>query len=110
MEDFINALKEENAALQKQAAELRAQNKGDEAVFCTVKANVYDICATVCSVWAKKGDISACGAILERFQAEWGASLEAAQRQNNAKKICVEQTKLETLADVRARFNAARCE
>ncbi len=106
MEEFILSLKEQNAALQKQAAELRAQNKGDEAVFCTVRANVYDICATVCSVWAKKGDIAACGKLLARFKEEWGASLEAARKQENAKKICVEETKLEALRDVAARFAA----
>ena len=108
MEEFIRSLQEENAALNKQAAELRARNKGDEAVFCTVKANVYDICATVCDVWVKKGDISACAAVYERFKEEWSASLEAAKRQNNAKKTCVEENKLEALADVRARFAAAR--
>ena len=110
MEDFIASLKKENAALNEQAAALRAENKGDEAVFCTVKANVYDICATVCSVWTKKGDISACGALLERFKGEWGAALEAAEKQENAKKICIEETKLEALADVLARFAAARGE
>ena len=109
MEAFIASLKKENAELNAQAARLRAENKGDEAVFCTVRANVYDICATVCSVWAKKGDISACGAVLERFREEWGAALEAAKRQENAKKICIEETKLEALTDVLARFEAARC-
>ena len=110
MEEFIASLKKENAALNAQAAQLRAQNKGDEAVFCTVKANVYDICATVCAVWVKKGDISACESILNRFRGEWGAALEAAKRQENAKKICIEETKLEALADVLARFGAARGE
>ena len=108
MEDFINALREQNAALNRQAAALRAENKGDEAVFCTVRANVYDICATVCGVWVKKGDIDACGAVFARFRDEWGAALEAAKQQNNAKKQCVEETKLEALADVTARFAAAR--
>ena len=109
MEAFISSLRQENAALQKQAGELRAQNKGDEAVFCTVRANVYYICATFCEVWVKKGDIAACEAILHRFEKEWGAALEAAGRQENAKKICVEETKLEALQDVVARFQAARC-
>ena len=110
MEEFIRALKEENASLIGQAAQLRDQNKQDEAVFCTVKANVYDICATVCRVHHSKGDISAFSAILKRFENEWSAALEAAKRQNDAKKICVEETKLEALADVCARFAAARCE
>ena len=109
METFINALKEQQALLTRQAGEKRAQNKGDEAVFCTVKANVYEICATVCSVWVKKGDIDACGAVFARFKEEWGAALEAAKRQNNAKKTCIEEIKLEALADVAARFEAARC-
>ena len=110
MEEFINALKEINATLNQQAAELRRQNKDDEAVFCTVRANVYDICATVCRVHLDKGDISAVGGIYSRFQEEWSASLEAAKRQNHAKKICTEEMKLEALADVCARFAAARCE
>ena len=110
MEEFINALKEKNAALNQQAAELHKQNKDDEAVFCTVRANVYDICATVCRVHLDKGNITAVGSIFSRFQGEWSASLEAAKRQNHAKKICIEEIKLEVLADVCARFAAARCE
>ena len=110
MEEFIHALKEKNSALNQQAAELRKQNKGDEAVFCTVQANVYDICATVCRVHLDKGSFAAVDSIYSRFQEEWSASLEAAKRQNHAKKICIEETKLEALADVCARFTAARCE
>jgi hypothetical protein len=110
MERFINELRAENAALNKKAAQLRAESKGDEAVFCTVRANVYDICATVCGVQAKRGNIDGFAAMLTRFEGEWGAALEAAKKQNDAKKICVEETKLEALADVRARFRAARAE
>ena len=110
MEEFISALREEKAGLDRQAAELRKENKGDEAVFCTVRANVYDICATVCAVHAKKGDIAAFRAILARFGSEWGAALKAAERLNDAKKICVEETKLEALADVCSRFEKTGCE
>ena len=109
MQEFINALKEQNADLNRQAAELRAQNKGDEAVFCTVRANVYDICATVSNVWVKKGDSDACRGVFDRFREEWGASLEAAKRQDNIKKQCIEEAKLEALEDVVARYEAARC-
>ena len=108
MENFINTMKEKNAELTRRAAELRAQNKGDEAVFCTVRANVYDICATVCGVHLKRGDPAAFDAALERFRREWGDALEAAKRQDNAKKICVEEAKLEALTDVAARLAAAR--
>lgn len=109
MEEFIHALKEKNAALNRQAVELRKQDKDDEAVFCTVRANVYDICATVCRVHLDKGDISAVESLYSRFQEEWSTSLENAKRQNHAKKICIEETKLEALADVCARYAAARC-
>ena len=110
MEEFIKALREQHAALNQQAADLRAQEKGDEAVFSTVRANVYDICATVLNVQVKKGDGPGFGRMLDRFQREWGAALDAAKRQDNAKKICVEETKLEALADVRARFEELGCE
>ena len=110
MEEFMQSLKAQHAALNEQAAELRAQNRGDEAVFSTVRANVYDICATVCGVHMKRGDPAAVETILARFQTEWTAALEAAKRQDNAKKICVEETKLEALADVTARWAAARGE
>ncbi len=108
MEELIRSLREENAALNRQAADLRRGNRDDEAVFCTVRANVYDICATVADVWMKKGDPDACAAIFERLSTEWGAALEAAKRQNHAKKQCIEETKLEALADVKARFERAR--
>ena len=41
----------------------------------------------------------AAGAVLARFQAEWGAALEAAKRQDNARKICIEEAKLEALQE-----------
>lgn len=110
MEKFISELRAENAALNQKAAQLRAENKGDEAVFSTVRANVYDICATVCGVQIKRGNIAGFEGMLARCEGEWGAALEAAKKQNDPKKICVEETKLEALADVRARFEAARGE
>ena len=110
MEELMKALKEQHAALNRQAVGLRKENKNDEAVFCTVRANVYDICATVLGVWVKRGDPGACAALFARFREEWGASLEAAKRQNDAKKQCVEETKLEALQDVTARYEAARGE
>ncbi len=109
MEAFIQSLRDENAALNREAAELRAQDRGDEAVFRTVRANVYDICATVCRVHLDRGNVSAAEAILARFQSEWSAALENARRRDDAKKICVEETKLEALADIRARLAAVRC-
>ena len=45
MEKLIDELKSQKIALTERAAALRAENRGDEAVFCTVRANVYDICA-----------------------------------------------------------------
>ena len=110
MEEFIEALKAENAALNRQAAELRAENKADEAVFRTARANVYDICATVCRAHLKNGTPSAIDGIFARFQDEWSAALEAAKTQDNARKICVEEEKLEALADVRTRFASVRSE
>ena len=110
MEEFVEALKAENAELNRQAAELRAQNKADEAVFRTVRANVYEICATVCRVHMGKGTPSVIGGIFSRFQDEWSAALDAAKKQDNARKICIEEEKLEALADVRARFASVRCE
>ena len=107
MEEFLNFLKEKNAALQEQAAALRAGNRGDEAVFSTVRANVYEICATVCAVWVKKGEPAACRKVFGRFQTEWGAALEAARQRDDAKKICVEEAKLDALEEVIARFDAA---
>ena len=62
------------------------------------------------NVQVKKGDVPGFGRMLDRFQREWGAALDAAKRQDNAKKICVEETKLEALADVRARFEELGCE
>ncbi len=110
MEAFIEALTAENAALTRQAAALRAENKADEAVFCTVRANVYDICATVCRVRLKDGGAAAVESVYARLEEEWGAALAAAKRQDKIRKICIEEAKLEALADVRARFAALRGE
>ncbi len=109
MEDLIKAFREENGALNRKAKELRAQSKDDEAVFCTVRANVYDICATVLRVHLDRGDPSAAGAVFSRFREEWGAALEDAKRQDDARKICIGEAKLEVLADVCARLSRAGC-
>ena len=108
MEEFIKSLNEKRSELIRNAANLRAEGKDDEAVFCTVRANIYEICATTCDVWSKKGKTDVCREIFARFRQEWSEALDLAGQRGDAKKICIEETKLEALEEIISRFDAQR--
>ena len=109
MNPYYEYLKERNAALLKEAEQLRAQNRTDESNLKKVAANIYDVCGTVIKVYMNRpgGGVEACRAQLERFKREWGAAKEKAEEHNDTEKAVIEQVKLEALADATARFEEA---
>lgn len=107
MEKFNQYTESKIAQLNAQAAALQVEGKADEANFCKVRANIYDVCATVCKVHMNRpgGGKAACEKLLTKFQNDWGAELERARKNNDTKKICVEEAKMEALLDAIAHFN-----
>lgn len=112
METFVKELQAAAEQLRQQADGFAAQRRQDDADLTKIRANIYDICATignvVCkniapeqreAVWLKK---------LEELPRNWRVSLEMAQAHGNGQRAAVEELKLETLEDVLKRFSARK--
>lgn len=112
METFVKELQAVAEQLRQQANGFAAQRRQDDADLTKIRANIYDICATigtvVCkntapgqreAVWLKK---------LEELPRGWRAALEMAQTHGNGQRAAVEELKLETLEAVLKRFSARK--
>lgn len=108
MEQFIAYCQEKAEAAGHEVAELEAEERKDESNLAKVRGNVYDICRTICSVNIKLADGKAakdrCLAKWAELRAAWSASHDLAQTYGDVKKAVIEEIKLQTLAEVEARF------
>lgn len=85
---------------------LRADDRGDEAAFEKIRANVYDIFRTVLSVAERNcGDGEAARRFplrrLESIPSGWHASYEKAQAHDDPVKARIERIKLDTVGEIR---------
>ena len=84
----------------------------DEADLTKIRANIYDICATIGNVVCKntpEGEREAAWLKkLEELPKNWRIALEMAQAHDNGQRAAVEELKLEALEDVLARFRARK--
>ena len=78
---------------------LSADERGDEARFMQIRANVYGIFRTVCT--AVKGDLTQLQARLTSIPAAWEAALHKAEIHGDEAKAHIERIKLETVAAIR---------
>ena len=88
---------------------LLADDRGDEATFEKVRANVYDIFRTVLSAAGKasEGEEAAGRFFLRRLESipsGWAASCEKARQHDDAVRLRLEQVKLDTAAEIRRQF------
>lgn len=114
MQDMIAKLNEffdtQIAACARRNRELVADGRADEAVFEKVKSNIYDIFRTVLSVAVKTcaDDPEALKDFfllrLARIPADWVAAYEKAAAHGDAKKMHLERLKLDTVAQIEAKF------
>lgn len=85
---------------------LRADGRGDEANFETVRANVYEIFHTVLGVAARTGqgdahrERSFFESRLAQIPQPWRASLERAQAHGDEQKAYIERIKLDALEEI----------
>lgn len=108
MSKYIEYLDENIKELQKQEKEFIQTNRKDEANFIKIKINICDICKTIYNVSAKSNS----GAALKeeyvrqltRLPENWKISYEKAKEYGDAQKILIEETKLEMLQKVKAKF------
>lgn len=108
MEAFLKDLQATAEELRRQAGVFAADQRQDDADLTKIRANIYDICATignvVCKNTAEGERETAYRQKLEELPRNWRVALEAAQAHGNGQRAAVEELKLEALADVLARF------
>lgn len=86
---------------------LQNENCDDEANFEKIKANVYDIFKTIFSTAIKKDrdDCSKAQAFfmdrLEQILSDWVSAYKKAERHDDAKKMHIENIKINTARDVK---------
>lgn len=109
MELFYEYLEDQNRALKKQAEELAAADRTDEANLTKVRANIYEVCETVCKTLLGRPDkgIDAFRAQLANFKLLWGAEKEKASGHGATQKAVIEEIKLDALHDITSRFEEA---
>ena len=98
------------AACERRNIELLADDRGDEAVFEKVRANVYDIFRTILSVAVKTcdgGEEAVRRFFLQRAEqipSGWAASYEKAKQHDDPVKMQIEQIKLDTVGEIKEYF------
>ena len=107
---MMNGLKtylQENASQSRaEAMRLDQDDRQDEAKLAKIRANVYDIFASVLQVAAGQTDPE--GFFRDRLQsipANWAKALEKAQAHDETDAIWIEQTKLDTASKIQAYLN-----
>ena len=89
---------------------LLADDRGDEADFERIKANVFDIFRTILSVAFKscKGDSDAIRKFFliktEQIPTNWAASYVKAKQHDDVEKMQIESIKLDTLQGIKEMF------
>lgn len=108
MSAYSDYLRSSAALLLREAETLKADDRLDEANHCRIRSNIFDVCATVLSVFKKRYDAAqakaAYAAKLAEFEKSWRASMEQSAAHGDAEKASVEAQKLAALADVKAHY------
>lgn len=108
MTTFLQELEQVAIDLRQQAGQFAAQQRQDDADLTKIRANIYEICATIGKVMCKTQPEGAQEAAflkkLEDLPQNWRVAMETAEAHGNTQRAAVEELKLETLEDVLARF------
>jgi len=108
MSAYSDYLRSSAALLLREAETLKADDRLDEANHCRIRSNIFDVCATVLSVFEKRYNAAqakaAYAAKLAEFEASWRASMDQSAAHGDAEKASVEAQKLAALADIKAHY------
>lgn len=107
-QQFTACLKEQSEKYIRFWRQLEAEGRKEEAVFVSIRLNIYDIFKAAFSA-IQKGHTDdeifvLFPAKVEQISGGWQNSLDKAREQNDQKKIRVEAEKLEAAADVKEMF------
>ena len=112
MEVFVKELQAIAGELRQQAAAFAADRRQDESDLTKIRANIYDICATIGNVVCKNTAEGERETVylkkLEELPRNWHIALEMAKAHGNSQRAAVEELKLEALGDVLTRFRARK--
>lgn len=108
MEAFLAYLEGACAKADDEGKRLAAQERKDEANLLKIQRNIYDICKTIYEVTARTTDAEylqeAYLTKLTELPRNWQAAYEEAREHQDTERIVIEERKLATLAEVKARF------
>jgi len=114
MNAFLEELNGIAAALRQEANSLAADSRQDEADLNKIRANIYEVCATiggvVCKTAPEEERESLFRRKLEALPKNWLVALEAARDHGNAERAAVEELKLAALEDVMTRLSCRKGE
>ena len=96
MKQFLAYLDDKAAQLRVESVQLSADDCRDESNLTKIRANVYGICKSVLQVQG----IGKAKVILTGLHDTWSKNLEMARVHDDAKQAIIEETKLETLAEI----------
>ena len=112
MNAYLKELDRIAADLRQQANVFAADQRQDDADLTKIRANIYEICATignvVCKITPEEQREAAYRMKLEELPRNWHTALEMARAHGNTQRAAVEELKLEALADVLARFESRK--
>ena len=110
MNEFIDYLSKQTEACKEKTARLEKEGRKDEADFSKVRTNIYEVCKTVTGALIDRpgAGADAVWARFEGFKAEWGAALEKARANDDARNTVIGETKMKALEDVIAHFPGTR--
>lgn len=108
MNKYIAYLEKTIVELQKEETLLAATDRKDEANFIKIKMNICDICKTIYNVSARTNHGEALKEEyirqLTRLPENWKITLDKAREHGDVQKIVIEETKLDMLQEIKAKF------
>ena len=108
MSKYIEYLDETIRELKQTETELVQTDRKDEANFIRIRMNICDIAKTIYNVSARTNSGVALKdeylRQLTRLPENWKMSLEKAKEHGDTQKVVIEETKLEMLQIIRAKF------
>ncbi len=104
-------LTEKSAKQRKQETFLRDEARGDEAIFCKITGNVYDIFSSVLNAGEKLCSDQETLELffverLRRISAPWASSMEKAKAHGEMDRVYIETVKLDTVEEIRNYWEA----
>ena len=104
---FFSFLDERKSIVLSDIKSLAQEGRIDESNVIKAKFNVYDICKAVyhaAAAQSKDAVETAFPAAFDKITGPWKASLEQAKVHNDARKILIEEAKLDAVSEINSKF------